>query len=238
MHLARARPADIALKQRVVFGIDRQHGRAFGRGAAHEQAAGADEAFLVGERDHGAAFGRGERRPQTGGAGDRRHHPVRRAATPPPPELPLRRRSRSCCPRARPSVRDAGAGSAIAAKRAPTCFANRGQCRDISISGDGLDAKTSRLPHQQIDRAGCRSIRWRQECSPNASAVVAGVAASAQAACCCSSHHQPIKPCAGEFHPPRATPITSAAKRRRDKPVEAIHHAAMTRNQRCWNPSH
>ena len=45
---------------------------------AHEQAAGADQAFLVGERDGRAALDRGQRRLQSDRAADRRHHPVGR----------------------------------------------------------------------------------------------------------------------------------------------------------------
>ena len=64
------------LEDRIVLGIDRQHGGAAGRCAAHEQRAGADETFLVGERDRCAAFGRGKRRREARGAGDRRHDPL------------------------------------------------------------------------------------------------------------------------------------------------------------------
>ena len=48
------------------------------RRAAHEQAAGADQAFLVGERDGRAALDRGHGRLEADGAADRRHHPVGR----------------------------------------------------------------------------------------------------------------------------------------------------------------
>ena len=58
--------------------VDREHLGAFLRGPAHEQAAGADEAFLVGQRDHAAPLDRGERRLEPGCAGDCRHDPIGR----------------------------------------------------------------------------------------------------------------------------------------------------------------
>ena len=51
-------PAAERLEDGVVLGIDRQHGGAGRGGAAHEQAAGADQALLVGERDGHAALDR------------------------------------------------------------------------------------------------------------------------------------------------------------------------------------
>ncbi len=67
------------LEDRVVLGIDRQHRGARRGRAAHEQRAGADEAFLVGERNGRAALGGGERRLEAGRAGDRRHDPIGRS---------------------------------------------------------------------------------------------------------------------------------------------------------------
>ena len=53
------------LEQRVVLGIGRQDaGAGLGR-ALHEEIAGTDQAFLVGERDGGAAIDGRERRLQT-----------------------------------------------------------------------------------------------------------------------------------------------------------------------------
>ena len=51
------------LENRVVFGIDRQHRGSRGRGAAHEQRAGADQTFLIRQRHGGTALGRCQRRP-------------------------------------------------------------------------------------------------------------------------------------------------------------------------------
>ena len=73
-----ARPGAERLEHRVVLGIDRQHGGAGRCGAAHEQAAGANQAFLVGERDRRAALDRRKRRLQSDRTADRRHHPVGR----------------------------------------------------------------------------------------------------------------------------------------------------------------
>ena len=67
------------LEDRVVLGIDRQHGGARSGRPPHEQRAGADETFLVGESDRSAALGRGKRRLEAGRAGDCRHDPVGRA---------------------------------------------------------------------------------------------------------------------------------------------------------------
>ena len=64
------------LKQRVVFGIGRQDAGAGFRRALHEEIAGADQAFLVGERHRRAAVDRGQRGLQSGRTADRRHHPV------------------------------------------------------------------------------------------------------------------------------------------------------------------
>ncbi len=66
------------LKQRVVLAVDRQDRRAGRRGAAHEEAAGANQTFLVGKRDRCAALDRGKRRLETGRSADRGHQPVDR----------------------------------------------------------------------------------------------------------------------------------------------------------------
>ena len=61
-----------------MLGIDRQHGGAGRRRAAHEQPAGANQAFLVGERNDDAALGRGHCRLEPGRPGDRPDHPFGR----------------------------------------------------------------------------------------------------------------------------------------------------------------
>ncbi len=66
------------LKQRIVLAVDRQDRRAGRCGAAHEEAAGANQALLVGKRDRCAAFDRGERWPETCRSADRGHQPVDR----------------------------------------------------------------------------------------------------------------------------------------------------------------
>ena len=104
-----APPGAERLENRVVLGIDRQHGRAGRGGTAHEQRAGADQAFLVGERDDCAALGRSERRPQSGGTGDRARSPSRPVAAPPRPRHPRRPPPRCRSPRA-PSFKLAIAG--------------------------------------------------------------------------------------------------------------------------------
>ena len=63
LHISRAAGRE-RLEDRVVLGIDRQHRGAGSRRAPHEQRAGADQAFLVGERDGRAALERGQRRLQ------------------------------------------------------------------------------------------------------------------------------------------------------------------------------
>jgi hypothetical protein len=77
-HVLTTGPAH-GLEQRIVLGIDRQHGRPGGGRAPHEQAAGANQALLVGERDDGAALGGGECGFEPRGPGDRTDHPLRRA---------------------------------------------------------------------------------------------------------------------------------------------------------------
>ena len=64
------------LKQRVMFGIRRQDAGACFRRALHEEIAGADQAFLVGQRHRRAAIDGGQCRLQPGRAAHRRHHPV------------------------------------------------------------------------------------------------------------------------------------------------------------------
>ena len=56
-----------------------KNGGAGARGTAHEQAACANQTFLVGERDGRAAFDGRQCRLQSDRAADRRHHPVGRA---------------------------------------------------------------------------------------------------------------------------------------------------------------
>ncbi len=56
--------------------VDREHPGTFLRGPAHEQRAGTDEAFLVGERNRSAPLDRGERRLEPGCPGDCRHDPI------------------------------------------------------------------------------------------------------------------------------------------------------------------
>ena len=64
------------LEHRVVFGVDWQNpGARFCR-APHEQAACADQAFLVGKRHRRPTFDRGKRWLQSDGATDCRHHPI------------------------------------------------------------------------------------------------------------------------------------------------------------------
>ena len=72
------RPRAQRLENRIVFGVDRQHCRTGRRGAAHEQRAGADQTFLVGERDGCAALDRRQCRLQACGPADRGHDPIGR----------------------------------------------------------------------------------------------------------------------------------------------------------------
>jgi len=61
-----------------MFGIGRQDAGPGLRGTLHEEIAGADQAFLVGQGDGRAPIDGGERGFQSGGAADRGHHPLRR----------------------------------------------------------------------------------------------------------------------------------------------------------------
>ena len=89
------------LEDRVVLGIDRQHGGAGLGRRAHEQAAGADQALFVGERDGRAALDRRQRRLQSDRAADRAPSPSRPGAAPLRPAPRRRRRLRCRCRRAR-----------------------------------------------------------------------------------------------------------------------------------------
>ena len=64
------------LKQCVVFGIRRQDAGAGFRRALHEEIAGANQAFFVGQCDRRAAVDRSQCRLQSGRTAHRRHHPV------------------------------------------------------------------------------------------------------------------------------------------------------------------
>ena len=145
-----ARAGAERLEDRVVLAIDRQHGRAGAGGAAHEQGAGTDQAFLVGERDGRAALDRGQRRLQSGRAADRRHHPVGRT---------LRRLEQRLFARRR---LDAAAGQGIFQLAVGVRIGNDGKLRAdvardlrkrrrVAPRGDGLDAKTFRLALDQIE---------------------------------------------------------------------------------------
>ena len=59
-----------------MFGIRRQNAGPCFRSALHEEIAGTNQAFLVGERNRRAAVDRGQRGLQPGRTAHRRHHPV------------------------------------------------------------------------------------------------------------------------------------------------------------------
>ena len=59
-----------------MFGIRRQDAGTGFRRALHEEIAGTNQAFLVGERHRRAAVDRSQRGLQPGGTAHRRHHPV------------------------------------------------------------------------------------------------------------------------------------------------------------------
>ena len=90
------------LEQRVVLGIGRQDAGARFRRALHEEIAGADETFLVGERDMRAAIDRGQGRLQSGGAAHGGHHPIGRTRAGFDHRAFARRRIPCSFPRAQP----------------------------------------------------------------------------------------------------------------------------------------
>ncbi len=209
------RPALKRLENRIVLGIDRQNGGAAGGGAAHEQRAGANEAFLVGERDRRAALGRGKRRRQACGAGDRRHDPIGR---------PLRGLDHCLGAGGR---FDAGAGQfgfefAIGRRRrrprqnarrvrAPVAPAPpRRDARSPPRRGSGRDrAATDR-------RCSSRSSRWRRAASPCAARTpirLSPKAASASSGYPQTPYHT-NKPRPGAAMPWCRMPIRTATKRR------------------------
>ena len=141
------------LEDRVVLGVDRQHGGAGRRRAAHEHRAGADETLLVGKRDRRAAFDRGECRAQTDRAGDRSHHPVGRS---------LRRflervfAGGGFDAGARQRALEIVVGGRIGnhGKARADLAGDLGEQRRIAPRGERLDAVTDRFALEQVDRAG------------------------------------------------------------------------------------
>ena len=135
-----------------MLGIGRQDAGAGFRRALHEEIAGADQAFLVGERDRGAAIDRGERRFQTGRAADGGHHPIRRT----------RRRfddgalaGAAFDPRAGQRLFQLGEARGIGDRRKPRAELPRelGQRLHIGIRGQRLDPVAVARAPQQIHRA-------------------------------------------------------------------------------------
>ena len=148
-----ATPGTHRLKQRIMFAVDRQNSCARCRRAAHEQCAGADEAFLVGERDGGAPPDRSHCRLQADRAGDRRHHPIG--------GIKCRFDQR----RFTGGGLDAGAGQCIFQRGITIRIGNHGdagadiardlrQSRHIAPGGDAFDAVKRRIALDQIDGAG------------------------------------------------------------------------------------
>ena len=132
-------------------------------GAAHEQSAGADQTFLVGERDRGAAF-------------DRRHGRLqadRAARSPPSPSRPdaPRPRSRRLSPAAASMPLPAkrifqfaiGVRVGNHGKRGADIARDLRQRRGIAVRGDRLDVVAPRFALDQIDGAGARPSRWHRE---------------------------------------------------------------------------
>ena len=149
------------LEDRVVLGIDRQDCRAGGGRAAHEQGAGTDQAFLVGERDRRAAFGRSECRLQARGAGDRRHDPIGRPLRRLDQGIRRRRRLRCRSRKVRPSIpyklRHRPPRQSARRVRAPAAPARR---RCGLRSPPPRDSARARVA---TDRwCSNRSSRWRQ----------------------------------------------------------------------------
>ena len=140
------------LEHRVVFGIDRQDRRCRRRRATHEQSAGTNQTFLIGERDGRAALGRSECRFQTRRTGDRRHDPLggrcaasTKASVPAAASMP------------EPDSADFNSwyaeGSPTAAKRAPSVAGEIRQRSGVAVCGHRLDAIVAGLALQQIDGA-------------------------------------------------------------------------------------
>ena len=182
------RPALERLEDRVVLGIDRQHGGAGRGGAPHEQGAGADQAFLVGKRDGRAALGRGERRREPCRAGDRRHDPIGR---------PLRgldqrglRRRRLRCREPASVVLELGIGGRIGDRRkARTEFAGEPRQlrphRDCAVTR--FDAILAGLPRAADRPCSSRSSRSRRAASPCAARLQADFRRGLSAS---SDHHR------------------------------------------------
>ena len=148
-----ARAGAERLEYGIVLAIDRQHGGAGDGRAPHEQAAGANQTFLVGERDGRAAFDRGQRRLQSDRAADRRHQPIGRT---------LRGFEQTALARRR---LDAAAGQGVLQIVVSRRIGDHGesradlagdfrQRRRVAPGADRLDAITLRRALDQIDGAG------------------------------------------------------------------------------------
>ena len=201
------RPAVIAWNSALCSRIDRQHGRAGLLGAAHEQRAGADEAFLVGERERRAAFDRRERRLKPRRAGDRADHPFGRTARrlgdrvgpgrgldAGPRQFRLQFADRRRDPRPPRSARRVRAP----AWRAPTPFLCAVSASTVNLPGLALEQidrarpdRAGRAENRHRAHGGGRLRSWREFHS--------------------ASNHQTSRPRAGPSRPPRSNPTMTAA---------------------------
>ena len=151
------------LKDRVVFGVDRQERSAGIPHRPQHHLPGANQSFLVGERHESAAANRGQGGRQAGGPGDRGHRPVGA--------------QRGCFDHCFRSGRDGdiGAGQGIAQCRVQRgigdyrhlgtkCYGLLGQKRDIAPGDQGFDPEPFGLRRQQFQRLGADAAGAAQDC--------------------------------------------------------------------------
>ena len=210
------------LEQRIVLRIDRQHGRAGLLGAAHEQRARADEAFLVGERERRAALDGRQRRLEPRRAGDRPDHPFGGATG----GFRNGIRARSGLDARTGQFRlQIAVGVMIADRRKARTELPRqfGECGTVFVRRQRLDDKPSVLPLEQIDRARPdRAGRAQDRDAPRC-----GIGSAKRLS---SNRHQksPNKEAAGgPFQAAADETHHDGGCRRCQKSVQPVHQAAM-----------
>src|SRR5262249_27990137 len=203
------------LEQRIVLGIDRQHGRPRGCGAAHEQGAGANQTFLVGERHDRAPLRRRQGGLEPGGSGNRPNHPLRR------PRSGFHQRAFAC------TSLDAGAGKRLLQVAIGRRIADRSKTRiqfarkrrqraSIPMRAHRFHPVLRSFPHDQVDGAGTdRAARAKDR-----DAALGGGARSLIPGYAVHRHrgYHTRRPRAGACTPPCATPISAARAAAARKP--------------------
>ena len=191
----------------------------------HEGAAGADQAFLVGERDVAAGADRRSRRPQARRADDRREHDVDRLG------------GRLLHRRGAGGGRDAGAEQRVPQRRQPASSATTARrapsLRAVSASLAPFESRGDRV-HLEAVRDRPRSRRLRSSpTEPVAPSSVTRWLTTRSPAMGDDAARQ-----RQQVTPPRPSAGDQPGERgRAEEPVHPVEHAAMAGNDRGPNPS-